>query len=361
MIGNNSLSLITDAWMKGIRSFDAKKALEAMVHQTQAQGREASVGRNGFEEYDKLGYVPYPDYVEATAKTLEYAYSDWCLSRFAASIGNVSIAEAYEKKSQNYKNLFDPSCGFMRAKNKDGEWIEPFRAIEWGGPFTEGSSWHYTWSVMHDIQGLAQLMGGHEQMGAKLDSMFNAPADYNVGTYGFVIHEIAEMVALDMGQYAHGNQPVQHAIYLYNYIGQPWKAQYHVREVLNRLYNSGPKGYCGDEDNGQTSAWYVCSAMGFYPVCPGQPEYVLGAPLFQKVTLILPNNKVFVIDARNNNDKNLYIDSAKLNGKKFTRNYLTHDEISSGGELSLKMNAKPNMKRGVRPEDFPYSYSVYKP
>ena len=204
-------------------------------------------------------------------------------------------------------------------------------------------------------------MGGHEQMGAKLDSMFNAPADYNVGTYGFVIHEIAEMVALNMGQYAHGNQPVQHAIYLYNYIGQPWKAQYHIREVLNRLYNSGPKGYCGDEDNGQTSAWYVCSAMGFYPVCPGQPEYVLGAPLFQKVTLNLPNNKVFVIDARNNNDKNLYIDSAKLNGKKFTRNYLTHDEISSGGELSLKMNAKPNMKRGVRPEDFPYSYSVYKP
>ena len=361
MIGNNSLSLITDAWMKGIRNFDAKKALEAMVHQTQAQGREASVGRNGFEEYDKLGYVPYPDYVEATAKTLEYAYSDWCLSRFAASIGNVSIAEAYEKKSQNYKNLFDPSYGFMRAKNKNGEWIEPFRAIEWGGPFTEGSSWHYTWSVMHDVQGLAQLMGGHEQMGAKLDSMFNAPADYNVGTYGFVIHEIAEMVALDMGQYAHGNQPVQHAIYLYNYIGQPWKAQYHIREVLNRLYNSGPKGYCGDEDNGQTSAWYVCSAMGFYPVCPGQPEYVLGAPLFQKVTLNLPNNKVFVIDAHNNSDKNLYIDSAKLNGEKFTRNYLTHKEISSGGELSLKMNAKPNMKRGVQPKDFPYSYSEYKP
>ena len=360
MIGNNSLSLITDAWVKGIQSFDAEKALEAMIHQTQAQGKEASVGRNGFEEYDRLGYVPYPDYVEATAKTLEYAYSDWCLSRFAALTGHDSIAEVYEKKSQNYRNLFDASCGFMRAKNKNGEWIEPFYAVEWGGPFTEGSSWHYTWSVMHDVEGLARLMGGHEQMGIKLDSMFTAPADYRVGTYGFVIHEIAEMVALNMGQYAHGNQPVQHAIYLYNYIGQPWKAQYHVREVLNRLYNPGSKGYCGDEDNGQTSAWYVCSAMGFYPVCPGQPEYVVGAPLFPRVILNLPDNKVFVIDARNNSDKNLYIDSAKLNGKKFTRNYLSYDDISAGGKLFLKMSAEPNLKRGTQLKDFPYSYSMRK-
>lgn len=355
MIGNNSISLITDAWMKGIRNFDAKRALEAMVHQATTENAIASVGRHGAPAYFKLGYVPYPDYNESTAKTLEYAYADWCLSQFAASLGEKDISKRFEKSSFNYRNVFDTKLGFVRGKDKDGRWIEPFDAVEWGGPFTEGSSWHWTWSVMHNVEDLSKLLGGHEAMGKHLDSIFTAPNTYKVGTYGFVIHEIAEMVALNMGQYAHGNQPIQHAIYLYNYIGEPWKAQYHLRDVMSKLYNSGSKGYCGDEDNGQTSAWYVFSAMGFYPVCPGRPEYVMGSPLFRKMTISLPNGKKFIVDAVNNSNANCYIGSAKLGGKSFTRNFLTHKEIVSGGVLSIKMSDKPNRNRGVKTSDFPYS------
>ena len=358
MIGNNSVSLLVDAWMKGIQTVDAEKALEAMIHQTQARHAEiASVGRDGFEYYDKLGYVPYPEVPEATAKTLEYAYADWCIARFAESLGKQDIADQYYQKAQNYRNLYYPEHGFMWTKDAKGNWRDRFDATEWGGPFTEGSSWHWTWSVFHDPEGLSELMGGHEPMIARLDSMFVAPNTYNYGTYGFVIHEIAEMVALNMGQYAHGNQPVQHAIYLYDYIGQPWKTQYHLRNVMDKLYNSGSKGYCGDEDNGQTSAWYVFSAMGFYPVCPGMPEYAVGSPLFKKVTLHLPEGKNFVVSAADNAADRPYIRKALLNGQELTRNYLTHDELKQGGELNLSMDSVPNQQRGTQPADFPYSYS----
>lgn len=358
MIGNNSISLLTDAWMKGIRTFDKNKALEAMLNQTRARSEEVySVGRDGHAEYDHLGYVPYPEVHEATAKTLEYAYADWCLARFAEETGNREIAEAYYKKAQNYRNLYYPEKGFMWAKDASGNWRDRFDATEWGGPFTEGCSWHWTWSVFHDPEGLSSLLGGHDRMAARLDSMFAAPNTFNYGTYGFVIHEIAEMVALNMGQYAHGNQPVQHAIYLYNYAGQPWKAQYHTRNVLNKLYNSGPEGYCGDEDNGQTSAWYVFTALGFYPVCPGASEYVLGSPLFPKATLQLPGGKTFVVNAEGASDENCYINSATLNGNLFSRSYLKHEEVVGGGEFRLMMDSVPNKDRGTKPEDFPYSYS----
>lgn len=358
MIGNNSISLLTDAWMKGIRTFDKNKALEAMLNQTRARSEEVySVGRDGHAEYDRLGYVPYPEVHEATAKTLEYAYADWCLARFAEETGNREIAEAYYKKAQNYRNLYYPEKGFMWAKDASGNWRDRFDATEWGGPFTEGCSWHWTWSVFHDPEGLSSLLGGHDRMAARLDSMFAAPNTFNYGTYGFVIHEIAEMVALNMGQYAHGNQPVQHAIYLYNYAGQPWKAQYHTRNVLNKLYNSGPEGYCGDEDNGQTSAWYVFTALGFYPVCPGASEYVLGSPLFPKATLQLPGGKTFVVNAEGASDENCYINSATLSGNLFSRSYLKHEEVVGGGEFRLMMDSVPNKARGTKPEDFPYSYS----
>lgn len=358
MIGNNSISLLVDAWMKGIRTVDAEKALEAMIHQTQSRHPEiASVGRDGFEYYNKIGYVPYPEVPEATAKTLEYAYADWCIARFAETLGKQDIADQYYRRAQNYRNLYYPEHGFMWTKDAKGNWRDKFDATEWGGPFTEGSSWHWTWSVFHDPEGLSDLMGGHEPMVARLDSMFVAPNTYNYGTYGFVIHEIAEMVALDMGQYAHGNQPVQHAIYLYDYVGQPWKTQYHIRNVMDKLYNSGSKGYCGDEDNGQTSAWYVFSAMGFYPVCPGMPEYAIGSPLFKKVTLHLPEGKTFIVSAADNAADRPYVQKAMLNGEEFSRNYLTHDELLKGGELALSMDSVPNTQRGTQPADFPYSYS----
>ena len=358
MIGNNSISLLTDAWMKGIRTICPEKALEAMIHQTEARHPGiSSVGRDGFGYYDRLGYVPYPEVHEATAKTLEYAYVDWCVARFADSIGRKEIADTYYRKALNYRNLYYPDYGFMWAKDANGKWRDAFDATEWGGPFTEGSSWHWTWSVLHDPEGLSRLMGGHTAMEARLDSMFTAPNTYNYGTYGFVIHEIAEMVALDMGQYAHGNQPVQHAIYLYDYIGRPWKTQKHVREVMDKLYHSGSKGYCGDEDNGQTSAWYVFSAMGFYPVCPGVPEYAMGSPLFPKLTLHLPGGKNFTVKAEGNSPANRYIGKALLNESEFTRNYLTHRELTSGGELVLWMHSVPDSRRGTQKEDLPYSYS----
>ena len=358
MIGNNSISLLVDAWMKGIRTVDAEKALEAMIHQTQSRHPEiASVGRDGFEYYNKIGYVPYPEVPEATAKTLEYAYADWCIARFAETLGKQDIAGQYYRRAQNHRNLYYPEHGFMWTKDAKGNWRDKFDATEWGGPFTEGSSWHWTWSVFHDPEGLSDLMGGHEPMVARLDSMFVAPNTYNYGTYGFVIHEIAEMVALDMGQYAHGNQPVQHAIYLYDYVGQPWKTQYHIRNVMDKLYNPGSKGYCGDEDNGQTSAWYVFSAMGFYPVCPGMPEYAIGSPLFKKVTLHLSEGKTFTVSAANNAADRPYIQKAMLNGEELSRNYLTHDELLKGGELTLSMDSVPNTQRGTQPADFPYSYS----
>lgn len=358
MIGNNSISLLTDAWMKGIRSIDPTKSLEAMIHQTKARHAEiSSVGRDGYEYYDRLGYVPYPEVREATAKTLEYAYADWCVARFAESIGKQEIADTYYRKAQNYRNLYYPEHGFMWAKDADGRWRDTFDATEWGGPFTEGSSWHWTWSVLHDPEGLSQLMGGYEPMAARLDSMFTAPNTFNYGTYGTAIHEMTEMAALRMGQYAHGNQPVQHAIYLYDCIGQPWKAQYHLREVMDRLYNSGSKGYCGDEDNGQTSAWYVFSAMGFYPVCPGMPQYALGSPLFPKVTLHMPGGKIFTVEAGQNSPTNRYINKAALNNTEFTCSYLTHEELAAGGTLALTMDSVPNTHRGVQKEDFPYSYS----
>ncbi|MCS3119403.1 GH92 family glycosyl hydrolase [Bacteroides fragilis] len=358
MIGNNSISLLTDAWMKGIRTICPEKALEAMIHQTEARHPGiSSVGRDGFGYYDRLGYVPYPEVHEATAKTLEYAYADWCVARFADSIGRKEIADTYYRKALNYRNLYYPDYGFMWAKDANGKWRDAFDSTEWGGPFTEGSSWHWTWSVLHDPEGLSRLMGGHTAMEARLDSMFTAPNTYNYGTYGFVIHEIAEMVALDMGQYAHGNQPVQHAIYLYDYIGRPWKTQKHVREVMDKLYHSGSKGYCGDEDNGQTSAWYVFSAMGFYPVCPGVPEYAMGSPLFPKLTLHLPDGKNFTVKAEGNSLANRYIGKALLNESEFTRNYLTHRELTSGGELVLWMDSVPDSRRGTQKEDLPYSYS----
>ena len=224
------------------------------------------------------------------------------------------------------------------------------------GEFVEGNAWHYSWSVFQDFKGLSNLMGGNKVMESMLDSVFNQPPIFDGSAYrGGVIHEMTEMQVMNMGQYAHGNQPIQHMIYVYNYCGAPWKTQYHVRDAMNKLYRPTPDGYCGDEDNGQTSAWYVFSAMGFYSVCPGSQEYVLGSPLFKKITLNLDNGKKLSIEAPANNDQNVYIQSASLRGKPFNNNYITHDDLLKGGKLIFNMGIKPNLKRGVLPVNFPYS------
>ncbi len=356
MIGNHAITLFADAWAKGIRTFDPNKALEAYLHEANNKGPWGPAnGRDGWKEYAQLGYVPYPKYRESTAKTLEYAYDDFCGYQLAKFTGNNFYANVFERQMYNYKNVYDPATRFMRGKNMDGSWTPNFDPIEWGGPFTEGNSWHYTWSVFQDTQGLINLMGGEKNFTAKLDSVFTVPNKVKVGTYGGMIHEMTEMVMADMGQYAHGNQPIQHMVYLYNYANEPWKAQFHARNVMSKLYNATENGYPGDEDQGQTSSWYVLSAMGFYSVTPGTGEYVLGSPMFKKMTINLENGKKFVIDAAQNNKENVYIKSALLNGKNFNGNFITHADLINGGVLRLEMSNTPNTKRGLEKADLPFS------
>lgn len=356
MIGNHAISLFADAWAKGIKTFDPNKALEAYAHEAMNKGPWGPAnGRDGWKEYFQLGYVPYPKYREATAKTLEYAYDDFCGYELAKVTGNDFYQSVFARQMYNYKNVYDASTRFMRGKDVNGKWTPKFDPTEWGGPFTEGNAWHWQWSVFHDTQGLINLMGGNENFTAKLDSVFSEPNKVNVGTYGGMIHEMAEMVMANMGQYAHGNQPIQHMVYLYNYANQPWKAQFYAREVMKRLYNATENGYPGDEDQGQTSSWYVLSALGFYSVTPGTGEYVLGSPLFKKITLTLESGKKFVIEAPANDASHVYIKSANLNGKPYTRNFINHSELVNGGTLKLEMDAKPATNRGLGKEDKPFS------
>lgn len=358
MIGNHAISLLADAWAKGIHSFDPKQALEAYLHEATNKGPWGPAnGRDGWKEYYQLGYVPYPEVREATAKTLEYAYDDFCGYQLAKMTGNVFYEKIFERQLYNYKNVFDSSTGFMRGRNAKGEWSKNFDPTEWGGPFTEGNAWHWLWSVFHDVQGLIDLLGGDKNFNAKLDSVFSVPNTVNVGSYGGMIHEMTEMVMANMGQYAHGNQPIQHMVYLYNYSGEPWKAQFHAREVMDKLYNATENGYPGDEDQGQTSSWYVLSALGFYSVCPGTDQYVMGSPKFQKTVVTLEDGKQFIIEAKNNSKQNLYIQSATLNGKPFDQNWLSYSDIVNGGALQLQMGDQPNTQRGIATSARPFSLS----
>ncbi|GAB4022697.1 GH92 family glycosyl hydrolase [Spirosoma koreense] len=360
MIGSNSASIIADAYLKGGRGYDINTLYEAILKNSEKEGPMDAVGRRGANYYNELGYVPYDVKInENAARTLEYAYDDFTIYQLAKALKRPQAEiDRFAKRSQNYRNLFDKQTGLMRGKNKDGSFQSPFNPFKWGDAFTEGNSWHYTWSVFHDVQGLVTLMGGREKFVAKLDSVFTLPPVYDESYYGSVIHEIREMQIANMGQYAHGNQPIQHMIYLYNYAGEPWKAQYWLREVMNRLYLPTPDGYCGDEDNGQTSAWYVFTAMGFYPVCPGTDQYVVGAPLFKKVTATLENGKQLVINAPDNSARNRYIQSLQLNGKPYPQNWLSHQELQKGAVLNFTMSATPNRQRGTKPVDLPYSFST---
>lgn len=360
MVGNNTASVLADAYLKGIRVEDSEtlwKGLMAAVNGVHPTVN--SSGREGYNYYNELGYVPYDVKInENAARTLEYAYDDWCLYQLAKELKRPKKEiNLFAKRAMNYKNLFDPETKLMRGKNKDGQFMKPFSPLKWGDAFTEGNSWHYTWSVFHDPQGLIDLMGGKETFVEMLDSVFNVPPVFDDSYYGQVIHEIREMTVMNMGNYAHGNQPIQHMIYLYNYAGQPWKAQYWLRQVMNRMYTPTPDAYCGDEDNGQTSAWYVFTSLGFYPVCPGINQYILGAPLFKKAKLHFENGNVMEIDAPNNSDENFYLNKYVINGQESTRNYIEYETLLKGGRIECDMTAQPNKNRGVNEADFPYSFS----
>jgi predicted alpha-1,2-mannosidase len=368
MIGSNSANIIADAYANGVRGFDTETLYKAMVkNATTSAGRPTdkkgdvvgAVGREGVEYYNRLGYVPYDVGInENAARTLEYATADFSLSRFAAALGKTGDARLYAERAQNYRKLYDPQSGWMRGRNKDGSWETPFNPYKWGDAFTEGNALHYTWAVMQDTQGLIDLMGGEKKFVDRLDGIFTTPPIFDDSYYGSVIHETREMQIVNMGQYAHGNQPIQHMIYLYDWAGAPWKAQYHVRDVMKRLYSATPDGYPGDEDNGQTSAWYVWSALGFYPVTPTVGQYAIGSPLFQKVTLALPNGKTLAIEAENNSPDNVYIQSVTLNGAPHDAAYFTRDALAQGGTLRFVMGPTPNKQWASTKAAAPFSMSA---
>jgi predicted alpha-1,2-mannosidase len=372
MVGNNSASVVAEAYLKGIRgNYNPEDLWEAVTFGAHnVHPNVSSTGRLGHEYYDSLGYVSCDVGIkESAARTLEYAYEDWCIWQFGKALGKSEEELAhYKKASENYKNLFFDKYCLMAGRRLDGTFAEPFSPLKWGGDFTEGNSLHYTWSVFHNPDGLKELMGGEERFIEMLDSVFNIPPLFDDSYYGHTIHEIREMQTMNMGNYAHGNQPVQHMIYLYDWTSQPWKAQMRVREVMDRLYSATPDGYCGDEDNGQTSAWYVFSALGFYPVCPTSTEYALGTPLFRKATVHLPGGNLVVRAgvkgscraSAGDSDKiarTPYVDNFRINGRRVTRNYLRHNELTGGARLDFTLSDSPNLSRGTKPEDLPYSYS----
>ena len=361
MVGNNSASIVTDAYIKGLRDYDINMLYEAIINGANNEGPEGT-GRTGVTHYNQLGYVPYDVNInENAARTLEYAFDDFNIYQLAKALKRPQKEiDLYAQRSQNFKYLFDSKTNLMQGKNKDGSFQKLFNPFKWGDAFTEGNSWHYSWSVFHDIAALKKLMGGNTMFIKMLDSVFAMPPVFDESYYGSTIHEIREMQVMNMGQYAHGNQPIQHFIYLYNYAGQPWKTQYRIREALNKLYKPTPDGYCGDEDNGQTSAWYVFSAMGFYPVCPGTSQYVLGAPLFKKITIRLENGNQLLIQAPANDDKNIYVQKLMINKIAVDKNWIDHFDLLKGGTLQFLMGPAPNKRRGTKEEDAPYSFSKEK-
>ena len=346
MVGQNSASVVADAIVKGITPQEEWQTLyDCLVYGTENVHPEvSSTGRLGHEYYNTLGYIPYDAGIhENVARTLEYAYNDWCILQIAKKLGRpADEIEKWESRSGNWRNVFDPSHNLMRGRNKDGSFQEPFSPYKWGGAFTEGNSWHYTWSVFHDVDGLSDAMGGREEFVAMLDSVFVVPPVYDDSYYGYRIHEITEMQVANMGNYAHGNQPAQHMIYLYDWAGQPWKTQKWVREVMNRLYSADPDGYCGDEDNGQTSAWYVFSALGFYPVCPASDEYAVGTPLFKNAVIHLENGMTLEINAKGNDAHTPYVSDFRVDGRNAQSWFLSHEEIADGAVVDFYMSEEPS-------------------
>lgn len=359
MVGNNSASIVSDAYIKGLRGYDIETLWEALKHGANNMHPKVSAsGRAGYEYYNKLGYVPdNVGWGQSAARTLEYAYDDWTIYQLGKKLNKPqSEIEIYAKRAMNYKNLYNPQYKLMTGRSDNGEFDKNFVAEDWSGAFCEGNSWHWSFCVFHDPQGLIDLMGGRKEFITMMDSVFIVPGNKGMESRG-IIHEMREMQVMNMGQYAHGNQPIQHMIYLYNYAAEPWKAQYWVREVMDKLYFYSPDGYCGDEDNGQTSAWYVFSALGFYTVCPGTDQYVIGSPIFKSATLNLENGKKVIIKSNNTSSNNRYIASMKLNGKVYTKNYLTHKDLLDGASIVFDMSSVPNKQRGISQSDAPYSFS----
>ncbi|HKJ30676.1 MAG TPA: GH92 family glycosyl hydrolase [Balneolales bacterium] len=359
MIGNHVMSVLTDAWAKGLHTFNPDTALKAYFHE--ATNSKGSFGRPDWKDYYTLGYVPYPQNgkktLKSSARTMAYSYDDFCGYQLAKMTHNKFYERIFAKQMYNYRNVIDTVDNFARGKDSMGNWDKHFNPYEWGGAFVEGASWQWTWAVFQDVQGLINLMGGDHVFASKLDSVFTVPDSAAAGTYGYTIHEMREMETANMGQYDQGNQPSFHMCYLYDYAGEPWKTQKHIRKAMNTFFNAGPSGFPGDEDEGSMSSWYVLSALGLYDVTPGTNQYVIGSPLFKKAIITMENGKKFIIKAENNSKSDIYIQSAKLNGISYQHNWITYKDIINGGELDYKMSNHPNYQRGVKKDDRPFSLS----
>ncbi len=346
MIGYHAVPVIADAFMKGIGGFDPDEALDAMV----ASADYAPY--DGIAQYRELGYVPIDEEGEAASKTLEYAFDDWTIARMAQKLGKTAIATEFGKRAANWKHAFDPATGFMRARTRAGTFREPFdpSASGYGSDYTEGNAWQYSWYVPQDVAGLASAHGGADKLLARLDAVFDAKVDPKV-------FEHMEDITGLIGWYAHGNEPSHHVAYLYAYAGQPWRTQARLKQIMDSQYAARPDGLAGNDDLGQMSAWYVFTALGFYPVAPGSNQYIIGRPFLPRATLNLPNGKHFSVIADDLDDAHPYIGQATLNGKPLARAYLTHEEIQAGGELRFRMQAQPDTTWATDPAQHPYSMS----
>jgi predicted alpha-1,2-mannosidase len=348
MIGYHAVPVIADAYMKGIRGFDAKAALDAMV----ASATYGPYG--GLDQYQRLGYAPIDKEPEAASKTVEYAYDDWTIARMARAMGRADIAARFDKRALNWRNSFDTKTGFLRARKSDGSFREPFdpTAINYGSDYTEGNAWQYSWFMPQDQGGLIRVLGGDAATVAKLDAMLdydNSKLDYS--------H--AEDIAGLIGQYIHGNEPSHHVAYLYNYAGAPWRTQERLKQIVDSQYKPTPDGLSGNDDLGQMSSWLLFTAMGFYPVAPGSNEYVIGRPFAERIALNLPNGRQFTIRADGLGDANRYVGSVTLNGKPLQRGFIRHADIVAGGELRFLMSATPNRTWATARSDRPYSMTEY--
>ncbi|MBT6145058.1 MAG: glycoside hydrolase family 92 protein [Gemmatimonadetes bacterium] len=359
MIGTHLDAVVADAYVKGCRDFDVESAYAAMLRDaTQIGNAEGSFGRTGIEAYDDLGFVPADEFEHAASRTMDHAYTDFCVAQVASGLAREQDARRFYDRAMNYQNTFDTHTGFARGRNRDTSFVEPFDEFAWGGAYIEGSAWQCTWAVPHDPRGLAELLGGRDKAIAKLDRMFLLPPVFDVGTYHREIHEMTEMAAIDFGQYAHSNQPVHHVLYLYAALGKPSRTQYWVRRVLHELYTPGPgDGFAGDEDNGEMTAWYVFGALGLYPLCPGHPSYTLGAPLFEKAVIRPPGGEAFVIEGVGNRLATPYAERIQLNGSAISRLFVTQQEITGPGRLVFDMTDKP-FERTYDSADLPFSLSA---
>ncbi|HEU0227790.1 MAG TPA: GH92 family glycosyl hydrolase, partial [Arachidicoccus soli] len=337
MIGNHAIPVIVDAALKGIKGFDINEAYEAIK-------ASSTVSHPGspFDVWTKYHYMPEDLQSQSVSITLEMSFDDWCVAQLAKKLGKTADYNEFMQRSNNYKNLFDKSTGFFRAKDANGKWVSPFNPLDYGGnggnPYTEGNAWQYLWYVPQNVPELINLLGGKAAFANKLDSFFtikDLPKEVNGNASGFI------------GQYAHGNEPSHHITYLYNYAGQPWKTQYYVADVLNTLYNNSSSGYSGNEDCGQMSAWYIFSSMGFYPVNPASGIYEIGSPILKKASIQLASGKTFTVNTKNASEVNVYIQTVTLNGKPYNKTFITQKDIDNGGTLNFVMGAQPNKRWGV--------------